>query len=129
MTNEIKKKETPILKYFEVAIGWAIGYLIVKVFGPLVFFIILIPVLIGLFFPGWYLKRTNINSSLIKGIAYSNLITWFLPPIGLMTSIATFSFSSSEKIENRQKYKKLAIVGIVLSVINSVLGIILGLLK
>jgi len=122
------KKEKSFLHYFEVAIGFFLGYLIVKILGPIFFFIFLIAVLIGLYFPNWYLKKENVNKSLIKGIAWSNVITWFLPPLGLMVSIATFGFSSSEKIEDRQKYKKLAIVGLTLSIINSFLGAVLTML-
>ena len=129
MTNTAEpKKENSLRYYFEVAIGWFLGYLIVKILGPIFFFIFLIAVLIGLYFPGWYLKKTNVNKQLIKGIAWSNVITWFLPPLGLMVSIATFGFSYSEKVEDRQKYKKLAIVGFVLSILNSILGAVLTLL-
>ena len=129
MTNTAEpKKEKSLLYYFEVAIGFLLGYLIIRILGSIVFFIFLIAVLIGLYFPSWYLKKENVNKSLIKGIAWSNVITWFLPPLGLMVSITTFGFSYSEKVEDRQKYKKLAIVGLVLSIINSISGAVLTML-
>ena len=129
MTNKTEpRKEKSPLYYFATAIGFLLGYLIVRILGPISFFIFLIPVLVGLYFPSWYLKKENVNKSLIKGIAWSNVITWFLPPLGLMVSITTFGFSRSDKVEGRQKYKKLAIVGFVLSIINSLSGAVLTML-
>lgn len=126
MTSKTEiKKGKPLVHYFSIAIAFGLGYLIVRILGPIFFFIFLIAALIGLYFPGWYLKKENINKSLIRGIAWSNVITWFLPPLGLMVSIATLGFSYSEKVEGRQKYKKLAIVGLTLSIINSILGAVL----
>jgi len=122
------KKEKSLAYYFSVAISFFLGYLIVKILGPIILFVFLIAVLIGIYFPDWYLKRTNVNKSFIKGIAWSNVISWFLPPLGLMVSIATLSFSYSQKVEDTQKYKKLAIVGLTLSIINSILGAALTIL-
>jgi len=78
---------------------------------------------IGQWFASWYAKRAEVNRGLIKFIAWSNVLTWFSIPIGLFTGLATLEFSKTAGLESK-KYKILAIVGIVLSLINLGFGII-----
>lgn len=88
--------------------------------------ILVVPYYIGQWFPKWYFKREKINYSLVNWIAWSNVLTWLLPPLGILTGVATFEFSSLVRQEGK-KYKLLAIISIALSVVNAVVGIIIKL--
>ena len=95
-------------------------------FAPFIFILIIIFIIsIGSWFPKWYVKRGRVNQSFIRVIAWSNLITWFLPVLGLLTGVLTIKFYILGKGE--KKYKILGIVSIILSIINAVIGIIIKL--
>lgn len=100
-----------------------IGFVLGKFLG-LSIFIYIIPFFIGQWFPKWYLKRQKINIGLIKFIVWSNVVTWLLPPLGILTGFTTLGFSNYFPGE-KKKYKILAIVGITLSLINSFIGILM----
>lgn len=106
--------------------GAIIGYMIVKFLGIIVAVIFLFAFLIGVYFPGWYFKRQKVNYTFIKWFVWSNILTWFLPPLGILTGFAAFGFSNLVKQE-KKKYKILAIIGIILSLINAIVGIIIRL--
>ncbi len=101
------------------------GFLIGKFLGLVVF------LFIGAYFAGqwfgkWYLKRKNVNITLIKWIVWSNVLTWLLPPLGIMTSLATLEFSNNFPNESK-KYKTIAIIGIVASLLNALSGVLMNL--
>ena len=77
--------------------------------------------LIGAWFPGWYLKRQKVSQTLISWIAWSNVLTWLLPPLGIITAVATLGFSDVKGV-SRKTYMTLAIVAIVLAIINAIWG-------
>lgn len=85
------------------------------------------PVVIGIWFPSWYFKKKNSNKGLIKWLAWSNLVSWLVPLLGLLTSISTFSSQPFTEIESKGKFKILAMIGILLSIGNAAIGILLNL--
>ncbi len=73
----------------------------------------------------WYLKRKNINESVVNFISWSNVITWIFPILGLFT--AAFAIESGEMSEDKgKKYLILGYVGSVFSILNSIAGIIIN---
>jgi len=67
------------------------------------------------------LQRAPLPQRLISFIAWSCVITWTLPILGIITSVATFQFSKSDKlISSRKKYRTLFYAGILLSLLNSI---------
>lgn len=101
-----------------------IGFIIGKYLG-LVVFLFLGALLLGQWFPKWYLKRDKINISLVKWIVWSNVLTWLLPPLGIATGFAALEFGKHFPGE-RKKYKTVAIIGIVASLLNALSGILIN---
>ena len=65
-----------------------------------------------------YIKREKINTKLVSVIAWSNLLTWIIPILGVFTGFATLRFTKHPQFKGKKKYKTLAIVGIVLAVLS-----------
>jgi len=103
-----------------LVIAFAVG-----MYAPF-YLIFLLGAAVGQWFGKWYVKRPKVNQSLIKFIAWSNVLTWLSIPVGLFTGLATWEFSKTAGAES-QKCKTLATVGIVLSIINLLLGIMMRL--
>lgn len=80
---------------------------------------------IGEWFPKWYMKREKVNASLIKWIVWSNVLTWLLPPLGVMTGFAALGFSNHFPNDTK-KYKTVAIIGIVASLLNALSGVLMN---
>lgn len=99
-----------------------IGFVIGKYLG-LVVFLFLGALYVGQWFPKWYLKRERANITLVKWIVWSNVLTWLLPPLGIMTGFAALEFGNHFPGE-RKKYKTIAIIGIVASLINALWGVL-----
>lgn len=79
---------------------------------------------------GWYLgllySKNHKENSLTKFVAWVNLATWFIPIVGFFTVFASFAFNT--KYGERNKiYLVFAIIGLVLSVINGIAGVIINL--
>jgi transcription initiation factor TFIIIB Brf1 subunit/transcription initiation factor TFIIB len=123
----VDKKETKsrlldqAVRIISIIIGFAMGrYLGIAIF------IFIFAFLAGQWFPKWYFKRQKINYSFVKWIVWSNVLTWFLPPLGILTGFAALEFSNLVETE-KKKYKTLAIIGIALSLINAISGILMNL--
>jgi len=101
-----------------------IGFVIGKYLG-LVVFLFLGALLLGQWFPKWYLKRERINITLVKWIVWSNVLTWLLPPLGVMTGFAALEFGNHFP-GDRKKYKTVAIIGIVASLLNALSGVLMN---
>ena len=121
-TAGVQKPKTTLDKVIYVVVLIA-SYLLVRYVGLISFLIILFACVIGVWFPRWYLKCKNVNQKLINWIAWSNILTWFIPPIGIITGVATIGFSNVQNI-NKRKYMILAIIAIVLAIINATWGVI-----
>jgi hypothetical protein len=103
-------------------IGFVIGYILFKYLGIISLLFILVGY-IGYWFAGWYSKRGKQSYKVKNIICWSNTLTWFLPILGLGTGIVAYRFG---RIDNNSKYKKLGILGLVLSIINGIIGAYLG---
>lgn len=73
--------------------------------------------LAGYYIAGFILKKYDSAKKLFKVIAWSSLITWVIPLLGIATSTATFSFLGYT--DKKTKFRVIAIVGLILSVINA----------
>ena len=101
------------------------GFILAKFFGLILIYFFLVA-LFGLWFPQWYSKRRAVNQSLIKGIVWSNVIVWLFPLLGVLIGAATIGFSGLTKIEKeRRRYRLLATIGLVLSLINIIAAILI----
>lgn len=108
-----------------LAVGiWMTSFIIGRFLG-LVFFLFLGAYLLGQWFPSWYLKRDKISITLVKWIVWSNVLTWFLPPLGIATGFAALEFGNHFP-GDRKKYKTLAIIGIVASLLNALSGVLMN---
>lgn len=88
----------------------------------LAYFVLLIPAVIGWWLGGLAAKKESFKA--INFIAWSNVLTWLLPPLGLATSVFTINYN--EHVSNKSKqHNILAIIGIVLSVGNGLIGVIM----
>ncbi len=127
-----KKESKKMTNTFKTIIGYVVsfvsiigGMLIGKYLGLLVLLMFFGAYYIGQWFGKWYLKRKNINITLIQWIVWSNILTWLLPPLGILTSFATLEFSNNFPKESK-KYKTVAIIGIVASLLNALSGILIN---
>jgi len=92
-----------------------------RLFG-LALLIPLIPIALGLSFPKWYLGRKKPSAKLVEIIAWSNVVLWALPPLGLLTNCATIKFAKYFELKKRQ-YLLLGYGGLVATIINIVWGL------
>ena len=99
------------------------GYIIGKYLGLLVVIIFISAFFLGQKLPQWYFKKERINISLINYIAWSNILAWLLPPLGIMIGVATLDFKNHIP-SNNKKYKVLAIFGILASLLNALSGVL-----
>ena len=123
---EENKLSTAKTVLYQVGIvgGSIIGFVIGKYLG-FVIFLFLGAFLLGQWFPKWYLKREHINITLVKWIVWSNVLTWLLPPLGVMTGFAALEFGNHFPGDHK-KYKTIAIIGIVASLINALSGLLMN---
>ena len=81
---------------------------------------------LGEWFPKWYMKREKVNLSLVKWIVWSNILTWLLPPLGVMTGFAALGFANHFPNDNK-KYKIIAIIALIASFLNALSGVLMNL--
>lgn len=101
-----------------------IGFIIGKYLG-LVVFLFIFAWLIGQWFPKWYLKRGHANITLVKWIVWSNVLTWLLPPLGMMTGFAALEFANHFPGDSK-KYKTIAIIALAASFLNALSGVLMN---
>jgi hypothetical protein len=123
--SNTKEKEKPILDIVLSLGGFIIAFVLWKFLG-LAPFILMVVFILGGWLAQWYFKRRKVSQALIKLIVWSNVLTWFLPFLGMFTGSAALQFSNLVEQE-KKKYKILAITGIGLSLINAIAGIIIKL--
>lgn len=80
---------------------------------------------LGEWFPKWYMKREKANMTLVKWVVWSNTLTWLLPPLGIATGFAALGFGDYFP-GDRKKYRTIAIIGIVASLLNALSGILMN---
>ena len=104
-------------------ISFVVAYALFRYVG-LVGLLFLGAFLIGVWFPGWYFKKTSSNKAVIKWLSWSNLLTWFLPPLGILISVATYKSMPYSDSQSQNRVRNLAIIGFVLSIGNAAVGVI-----
>lgn len=102
------KKTSNALIYIAGLAAAVISAAMVRYLGPAVLLLI-ISFIAGIFFPPLFFNKSK-NMTVINIIAYSNLVIWLIPFLGLFTSIATLG---SVKYVERQRglYAVLGLVG------------------
>lgn len=93
------------------AFGWFLGFLI---------FIFFAAMFIGLWLGKWYSWNHRENKA-ISIIAWSNVVSWLLPPAGILTASATYVFSKNIDKKNKSKYTGLWMIGAILALGNAAL--------
>ncbi len=102
-----------------------VGFLIGKYFGiafMALAFLFFMAIYIGIKFPVWYMEKEKNNHGLISCIAWSNVLSWLLPPLGLLTGISSICFSGYMA---KGKYRTLGFLGATLALLNAIVGIML----
>jgi hypothetical protein len=84
------------------------------------------PWALGRWFPKWYMKREKVNVGLVKWIVWSNVLTWSLPPLGVLTGFAALKFADYFPSKSK-KYKIIAVIALIASVINAIVGVLMRL--
>jgi hypothetical protein len=69
-----------------------------------------------------YSKNNSVDAIGVKIIAWSSLITWILPFLGMITAAATLA-ARAKSVSNDKLYLILGSIGIALSIVNGGLGI------
>lgn len=111
-----------LLEYLAYAIGLVIGIYLGFLFA-LIFIVI---ACIGPMLVDVYMKRKNVSDRLIKIIAWSNIIAWLLPPLGIFIGFSTIQFGKYIHTQ-KTKFTILGVLGIILALCNAGLGIFLRL--
>lgn len=119
-SNGAKTVLDQVVTFISIVIGFIIG----KYLG-LVLFLFIFAWLIGQWFPKWYLKRKKVNTNLVKWIVWSNVLTWLLPPLGVMTGFAALEFANHFPGDSK-KYKTIAIIALAASFLNALSGVLIN---
>lgn len=105
--------------------GLILGFLLANYLDPSVMMVLLLPIFLGVWGAGWYLKRKKINQKIINVIVWSSLVTGLiLPPFGLLTSSAAYTFGNKSEPKIK-KYRIIGAIGVLLALANGGLGIYL----
>lgn len=119
-TTEPAKKKKSMRERIAGLGAWVVGGVIGYALG-LAVFILLIGVVIGNWFPSWYVKR-NKSTTLPNFIAWANVISWLIPIVGVTTATMTYRFTQYIEPEHKMKYRILATIAAVLAVGNAFLA-------
>ncbi|MEX0910107.1 MAG: zinc-ribbon domain-containing protein [Candidatus Paceibacterota bacterium] len=122
-TKEVEKSS--VLNSITSIVFFIAAFALGKFLG-LVVFLFIAAWAVGEWFPKWYMEREKVNVTLVKWIVWSNSLTWLLPPLGVMTGFAALKFSDYFPGASR-KYKIIAIVALIASILNAISGILMNL--
>lgn len=108
-------------------VPFVIGGALFKFIGydGLILVIIVAAYYLGGWVAKWYFRRKAINEKVVSFVSWINLVTWVLPPLGIFTASLTHGFYVQSKPKSNKKYRNLALVGAVLSILNGVMSVIL----
>ena len=120
------KDKTSIFNSIISVISFIAAFIIGRFLGLVVVFLFIGAWALGEWFPKWYMKRRKVNTILVKWIVWSNILTWLLPPLGVLTSFATLKFGDYFPSENK-KYKTIATIALTASILNAISGILINL--
>ncbi len=122
-THNKKENKNSTLQVVLAILSFLIPFLLMKSLG-LAALLFVLPYFIYLLankFSAWYIKNKTSEKTLTSILVWSNVVTWMLPPLGLFTGISALNISDHEK-DSSKKYIILGVVGILLSVVNSIFG-------
>lgn len=112
----MKKIAEILASFISFILWWAVVYFLwfqwLLLFG--------IPCVIWAIFGNWYSKKIDKPNKLTKIIAWSNLVTWIIPIVWLLTSVSTISLSKLDK-----KYTILWYIWLIAALINAIVGVAL----
>lgn len=120
VNNLQKNTNWPTVIRILVIIG---SYVLGRILG-IIFFIFILAIIIGDWFPKWFIRKYGIKKSFFNVIAWANVLTWIFPIVGILTGIA--SLKLSKELVETKKFRNLGYVGIILSSTNVLLGIYLS---
>ena len=110
--------------YFNLIIRIAIivaCFFLAKFMGGLTLIAFATSGLLGVLLATWLMKREKVYLEAIDWFVWSNIVTWFIPLLGVFTGAATLIFS--DKIENKKlKYRIFGSIGLGLALINAIGG-------
>lgn len=114
-----------MLTIVKTAIGLGVGYIAVRLLGIGGTLALLPSSIIGYLFAHYYvIEKNRENESWVKFIHWTNVVTWLLPIIGIATSV--FSLTVAEGIsQNKTKLFVLGYVGLTLTILNAIAGVLL----
>jgi len=121
--NRVKAVVTRVISVAAILVGLALGRSLGAAYW-VVALIVGVPYWAGDRIAAWYVKRDNISSKFIEVISWSNVITWLLPPLGMLTGAMTVKFNQYNTNE-RGKYALLGWGCVVASIVNALIGVYL----
>ena len=110
-----------IVAFIAFAIGRYLGFTLL-----VLFIITYVPYFLGKKLSMRYIKKGFISNGAFGFIAWSNILTWFLPPLGIFTATTTLLLIGHSKRKPPKAYKVLAIFCIIALVINAIFGVVGG---
>lgn len=118
MIDFIGKNKIFIFLLAGLILGWYYG-----VYFILTYILFAGAFLLGLLFGNWYSSKKKQNT-LISIIAWSNLFAGILlPPLGVLVASTTYAFAQKVSKKEKNKFKVLWIIGVVITVINALVGV------
>ena len=124
-TTATPDKKTSVFNSI-ISVAFFIAAFVIGRFLSLVTFLFIGAWALGEWFPKWYMKRGKVNLSLVKWIVWSNVLTWLLPPLGVLTGFAALEFADYFPSENK-KDKSIAVIALVASILNAISGVLMNL--
>ena len=124
-TTATPDKKTSVFNSI-ISVVFFIAAFVIGRFLGLVTFLFIGAWALGEWFPKWYMKHEKVNLSLVKWIVWSNVLTWLLPPLGVLTGFAALKFADYFPSENK-KYKIIAVIALVASILNAISGVLMNL--
>jgi len=125
----VKAKPASTLGKVAGVIGALIALAVGRYLGLalLVFFIITyLPYFLGKKLSMRFIKKGFISKRAYGFLAWSNILTWLLPPLGIFTATATLILIKNSKRTPPKSYKVLAIFCIIALIINGIFGVVGG---
>jgi uncharacterized membrane protein len=98
-----------------------VAYFLARVLGILGLILIAVIIYLALKTPQWYFKKAGRNNKFPEILAWLNVVSWMLPPLGLYSGLATIAFSKNYPAR-KKKYLILGIIGLGCAILNSVWG-------
>ncbi len=128
-TKQVKKRGTlrKISGIIVTLFAFGLGQSLARQLGGS--FIVIIAIIAGPFFLAkWlaalYVKKSKLNMRFIEIIAWSNVATWLVPPIGTLTAGATLEVNRHNESDTK-KYKFLGYLSLGLAILNGIIGAII----